>query len=115
MNTTDVLLQSALQTLIQIMVPVLIGAAIAVAKHYIDEIKSRMSQDQYIFAGELARQVVLAAEQNGLRGAIENEATVKKAWALERLEASLVGKGIHLDLDKLDDLIESAVFEAFKW
>jgi hypothetical protein len=112
MTTTDTLIQTLLMTLIQVMVPVLLGFLVALSKTIIDQAKSRMSQEQLAFASDLARQLVLAAEQNGLTGAIK--AAAKKEWVILRLESELAKRGVKLDIHVLSDLIEAAVHETFK-
>jgi hypothetical protein len=114
MTTTDTLIQTLLMTLIQVMVPVLLGFLVALSKTIIDQAKSRMSQEQLAFASDLARQLVLAAEQNGLTGAIKDEAAAKKEWVILRLESELAKRGVKLDIHVLSDLIEAAVHETFK-
>lgn len=114
MTTTDTLLQTLLKTLIQVMLPLLLGFLVALVKTKIEQLKAGMSQEQLLFATELARQLVLAAEQNGLTGAIKNEAAVKKEWVIQRLESELAERGIHLDIRVLSDMIEVAVHETFK-
>jgi LL-H family phage holin len=109
----DEILQALLMTIIQVLVPVVLGAIIAFIRVKIKEVTAQVDQDQLAFAAELARQFVLAAEQNGLSGAIKNEGSEKKAWALARLDDELDKRGIHLDVNVLSDMLEAAVMESF--
>jgi hypothetical protein len=114
MTTSDMLIQTLLLTLIQVLVPVFLGFAIVWVKGQIEAGKAKLSKEQLDMMTSLAQKFVLAAEQNGLTGAIKDEAAAKKEWALLRLESEMDQRGIHMDVRLLSDAIESAVHEAFK-
>jgi hypothetical protein len=65
-------------------------------------------------AVKIVRQLVQAAEMNGLSGAIENLGKEKKRWVIDMATSELSRRGINLDLNALDALIESQVKEAIK-
>lgn len=106
------LIQAVLEVVIQALLPVLLGFVVLGVKRLTDSIKVKMAQDEIELVMSLADAFVKAAEQNGLAGAIINEGQAKKRWVKERLGAELSARGIHLDLDTLDDMIERAVFDA---
>lgn len=56
---------------------------------------------------DIARMAVLAAEQLGITGAIDD----KKSYAITVAERMLAERGIKVDLDALDAAIEAAVAE----
>lgn len=110
----DTILQALLVTAIEVLLPVLLGFLVVVAKNAIEQIKAKVDKEKLDFVLSLVRQFVLAAEQNGLTGALKDEGVAKKAWVLEQLKTELAKKNIHIDLDMLSGLIEAAVHEAFK-
>jgi len=111
----DTILQSLLVTIIQVIVPVILTAVVVpLAKVGIDYLRSKVSEGNLAVAIELSRQLVLAAEQNGLKDDLMNLAVNKKSYVLDRLQAELALKGIHLDITLLSDLIEAQVHESFK-
>ncbi len=109
-ENTDAVVQALLVTIIQVMLPIVLGALGLLIKAAIAKITLSMSTEQIKFATDLAQQIVMAAEQNGLSGALAQEGKAKKEWAIARLQSQLETKGIRLDLHVLSDLIESAVF-----
>ena len=110
-NFNDSLLQAILVTLIQVLAPVVLAAAVAYIKVLIDRTKAQIPGEQLAFATELARQLVLAAEQNGLTDELLKEGIARKEWVILRLESELEKRGIHLDLHMLSDLIEGMVYD----
>ena len=60
--------------------------------------------------------LVKAAEQMGLRDKLLQDGAKKKEWVMARLQEILIGWGVDIDkatLDRLSDMIESAVWEEF--
>ena len=112
-NTSDAILQAAMVTVAQVLLPILMGGLVILIKALWGWIKSKMSAQQLEIATTLINQLVLAAEQNSLTGMLAAEGQAKKKYVIDTAEAPLAAKGIHLDLDVLDALIESSVYEAF--
>jgi hypothetical protein len=107
------MLQMALVVVIQVLLPVLLGFLVVWLKKQTDLVKSKIPGEQLAFASELARQLVQAAEQTGLTGAISAEGSAKKEWVISQMEVELAKKGVKLDLHIISSLIENAVYEAF--
>lgn len=88
---------------------VLIGATNLVAIPLIVRgfqlIQAKLGTERYEQARQRAKDVVRAAEILGARQVIED----KKEWALAALENGLLKAGIKVDLETIDNLIESAV------
>ena len=103
------LLQLVLEMAITVLLPIFLGFAIVAVRGWWESIKAKIPQEQYAFADMIARQLVLAAEQNGLAGKLSNEASVKYDWVLDNMERQLREAGIKLDLHTLSNMIESAV------
>lgn len=113
MDYSDIL-QAVLITIIQVLLPIVLGMVAVWLRAAWQKAKGEISQQQYDMAVELAHQFVLAAEQNGLTGMIANVGEEKKRWALEQLDKALQARGIKLDLQMLSSMIESVVHEVFK-
>lgn len=111
----DDILQATLVTVIQVLLPVVLGAVVILIKAGVDKLKAGMEKDQLELAEKLIRRLIQAAEQNGLIGALENVGEEKKAWVLEQLEAALYKRGIKLDLAEIDALVEAIVHEELNW
>lgn len=108
------LIQSVLMTVIQVLLPVVLGYIVVWINAKVKEAKAKLSESQLTLATGLIYQLVLAAEQNGLIGAIEDIGTEKKQYVLMLADAELNKHGIDLDFEVLDALVEAAVYEAFK-
>jgi len=65
--------------------------------------------DEIVFLEEIAQMAVLAAEQSGLSGAIQN----KKAYALDLVENALLERGIKINIHEIEAAIEAAVMAEF--
>lgn len=102
-------LQLVLQVAITVLLPVFLGYAVVAVRTWWGKVKAQIPAEQYAFAYNLVTQLVLAAEQSGLAGIIQNEAEVKKAWVINRAEAELAKLGIKMDLETIADMIEAAV------
>jgi hypothetical protein len=107
------LLQPILVTLIQILLPVILGALALWLKELIAGARAKLSTEQLAFMESLASQLVLAAEQSGLTGAISDLGAEKKQWVIDQLQAVADAKHIKLDMDQLSALVEAAVVAAF--
>lgn len=109
------LLQLVLETTVQVLLPVLLGAAVVLVKEAVAKIRASIRKDQLETAEALIRRLVAAAEQNGLTGAIAKEGAAKKQWVLDQAEVYLAKQGIYLDLDAIDALIEGIVYDELGW
>ena len=109
------LIQAFLMTLIQVLLPVALSAVSAWAFAQFKRAKAQMTVEQYEFAETLVRQFVLAAEQAGLIGMIEDIGEEKKRVVIAMAEEELAKHGIKMDLKMLDAMIESIVYDAFNW
>jgi hypothetical protein len=108
-------LQIFLQTIIQILLPILLTAAVGYLFRQYQIVTARIPAEQLELARQIVRSLVLAAEQTGLVGAIKNEGEAKKEWVLQRAEEYLLSKGVKLDLHLLSDLIEAEVLESLNF
>lgn len=109
------LLQNTLQTIvitiIQVMAPIIAGLVIRLFLLQISKIKASLTSEEYEFASKLAKQLVLAAEQNGLKDQFLAEGSAKKEYVLSHMEALLKSKGIKLNIRMISDIVEAAVFD----
>jgi hypothetical protein len=117
----NALLQGVLEMLLNALLPVVLGYVVLFIRKQMMKVEADieagealLNMRQYEIAKEFARQVVLASEQSGLTGEIDDIGRVKKEYAMSRLDSLLAEIGISLDLEALSDLIEAAVYEAFK-
>lgn len=113
METLNAVLQSLLITVIQVLVPIALAYVIAWSKKQYELARAKIPAEQLAFIEALVKQLVVAAEQNGLTGALANEGEVKKQWVMARLQESLDKAGLKVDVYALSDLIEAQVYEAF--
>ena len=108
-------IQTFLVIVIQMLLPVALGFAIVWMKSQWEKVKLQIGVEEYAFIEALVRQFVLAAEQAGLIGMITNAGEEKKKMVLAMAEAELEKYGIKVDLDVIDAIIESIVYEEFGW
>lgn len=103
------LIQLLLEVVITVLLPFALRALIQWINSQIREINARKDQVVLRTVVDLVRQLVNAAEMNGLSGAIQNIGKEKKRYVFDLAEAELKRRGITLDLDVLDALIEAQV------
>ena len=100
------------ESLLNMVLPVLASLAsawlFAKVKEAYAKLKEKYSDELY-FLEEIAQMAVLAAEQSGLAGAIED----KKAYALDLVENALRERGINIDVSEIEAAIEAAVMGEF--
>jgi flagellar biosynthesis protein FliQ len=116
MNWTESLnavLQPLLITLIQILVPILLGAAIVWVKKMVEQAKLQIDAKTLTFIETLLQSLVVSAEANGLTAALEKEVFDKKTYVLDRAETELLARGIKVDPHLLSDLVEQIVYDEF--
>ena len=109
------LIQSVLLIAIQVLLPVALTAASAWLFAKFQQVKQQITTEQYLFAETLVRQFVQAAEQAGIVGMLVDTGEEKKTMVIAMAEAELAKHGINLDLDVIDALVESIVYETFGW
>ena len=108
------LIQLALEVVITVLLPLLFKELVKFLNE--KQAEARASKEFAVFETvvSLVRQLVQAAEMNGLSGAIENIGREKKKWVIDMAEAELARRKIIVDLDVLDALIEAQFKEAIK-
>lgn len=106
------LIQILLEGLITLILPVLFAWIIKVINAHIQELNSRKDNQDLRTVVTLVRQFVLAAEQSGLAGHLENIGKAKKQYVLDLIQAELDKRGVKIDIDVLDALIEAQVKDA---
>ena len=109
------LLQVLLETIIVIVLPILLTSLVTWINSQIKNTRAQMSKEQLFLVETLIKQFVRAAEQSGLTGQIKAAGAEKKAFVLALVKAELAERGITLNLDTLDAMIEAAVNDAFGW
>lgn len=112
-NEQSTILQYVLVITIQTLLPIVLGYVAVFVQKKIKELQGKIDADKLELAVGLARQLVMAAEQSGLAGYLEDQADVKKRWVIENLETELAKRKIFLDLDTLSNLVEAQVMEIF--
>jgi hypothetical protein len=105
------ILQTLLETAIQVLLPIVLGALVVLVHGMLAEVKARVDKDQLAMAESLIRSLVKAAQQNGLIGMLEKEGAAKKDWVIAQVEAALAKRGIVLDLHEIDALIEAIYYD----
>jgi hypothetical protein len=102
---------------------VVLNAVLAVALPYLlievikwvrakkSEAFARVSNEQRQMIEQAVRTAVLAAEQLGLAGKVEDK--FRYAWHVA--DGWLMDRGLNIDADMLESAIEAAVFSEFNW
>lgn len=107
------LLQVTLETMIVIVLPILLTSLVKWINAQISSARAQMSREQLVLVETLIKQFVRAAEQSGLTGQLKAAGAEKKAFVIALISAELAERGIDLNLETLDAMIEAAVNEAF--
>ena len=102
-----------LTILIEMLLPVVLYAGVKWLNQHAKEVAARIDKQQLETARFIIQRLVLAAEQNGLVDGLKKVGAEKKAYVLTMAEQALAARGINMDLDTLDALIEAEVIEAF--
>lgn len=97
---------------IRVLLPILVGAVIGFVGYGIQLLRKRLSADQ-IAALELAVEfAVKSAEQQGLKGLIQDTGKAKKRAAIEIAQRFLVARGWgNVNAEVIGDAIESALLD----
>lgn len=99
-----------LQAVIPVLVTALLGVLVIAARKGVTLLQERVGESQWAQVVALVDFVVKAAEQAGLKGALEDEGRIKKAWAINELKRLLEERGLgNIDVDTLSTLIEAAI------
>ncbi len=107
------LLQPFLMTVLEILLPVVLGALAIWIRSLIAKAKAEIANNNLDWLLVLAGQFVAAAEQAGITGEIVNLGEAKKQMVVDMLQAAADARGIKIDADALSALIEAAVVEHF--
>jgi hypothetical protein len=109
----DDILTMTLETVIQVLLPIILALVAAVLYKYYQKVKVGANADQVEFIEMIVRQLILSAEQTGLKDALLKEGEAKKVWVIEQATKALAAKGIKIDLAYLSTIIEKIVYEEF--
>lgn len=107
------LVQPLLETVLSVMLPIVLGFVAVWLKGLLAKVRAEMSESQLAFVTALAGQLVVAAEQSGLTGAITNVGAEKKAMVMAALQAVADERGIRISVEILSAIVEAAVVDAF--
>lgn len=107
----DELLNSFLQVVVALAVPVLLGYLGVLARVLYLFVRSKLSKEQNAFLDDLARRYVMAAEQYGLTKKLEQAGQEKKRIVIDKLAAAALAKGYRVDVQTLSDITEAAVYD----
>ena len=111
--TVDIgsILQPMLVTLIQVLTPIIMAFIVLFLNKKLEETRGLIDAEKLAVAQELITRFVQAAQQSGLQGFIANEGSEKKNAVIAWTKSELARRGITLDLNTLDAMIEAIVFE----
>ncbi len=107
------LLETALRILIELLLPLLLGLIAKFVHEKIQEAKVLKNNAQFVLVQQIVKRFVLAAEQLGLVGMIENIGEEKKKYVMEMVEKELAAKGISIPVETLEAMVEAEVHESF--
>lgn len=113
----DVITPTLVQQLAAEVIPVLVASLLTVvttvtalaSRAVLQFIKSKTTVNQQDALLNLAKQAVLAAEQLGITGVIED----KKSWAFALVNELLKKQGINVTAEQIDAAIEATVMQEF--
>jgi LL-H family phage holin len=107
------LLQVTLETIITIVLPIVLVRLVSWINAQISATRSQMDRHELELVETLIKQFVRAAEQSGLTGQVKAAGAEKKAFVIALIHQELEARGIELNLETLDAMIEAAVKDAF--
>ena len=102
----SVFLQKFLEIVLPVLATALAGLLIAWITKIVSDLKSKLTEDQNWMLKEIVRTAVFAAEQANVAGFVKD----KKDYALDIAEKWMAEKGLNIDLEVLDAMIEAAVY-----
>ncbi len=106
-------IEAILRIAIEVLLPVLLAYLANLAHNKILEIKAQKQTKEIELAKTIVQRLVHAAEQLGITGALKDLGEEKKRYVLDMAKAELARRGIEIDVDTLDALIEAEVHESF--
>jgi LL-H family phage holin len=107
------LLHVTLETVITIVLPIVLVRLVSWINTQISATRSQMDKHELELVEILIKQFVRAAEQSGLTGQVKAAGAEKKAFVIALLRQELEERGIELNLETIDAMIEAAVKDAF--
>jgi hypothetical protein len=107
------LIQPLLETVLNIVLPIVLSAAALWIKQLISKAKAEIEEANLSWLLVLAQQLVVAAEQAGVTGMIEDIGEEKKAMVIGLLQKAADERGIKVDVEVISAIIEAAVVDAF--
>jgi LL-H family phage holin len=107
------LLQVLIETIITVVLPIVMVNLVIWLNAQIKATRSKMGKEELSLIETLIKQFVRAAEQSGLTGQVKAAGAEKKAFVLALLHAELAERGITLNLEVIDAMVEAAVHDAF--
>ena len=96
-----------------VVLPILLTSLVRWINAQMKNTRAQMSKEQLFLVETLIKQFVRAAEQSGLSGQVKAAGSEKKAFVIALLRQELEERGISLNLETLDAMIEAAVHDAF--
>lgn len=111
----SILIQKALEVVITVLLPVVLGYLVILLKSVGEKIKQQVGKEQWEVVSTLAGQFVSAAEQLGLKDEALAVGEAKKQWVLEQLQGELSRRKINIDVATLAALIEAVVYDELNW
>jgi len=111
-------LNQIIQTVLAALLPIIAGFAAAWLRQWVivqqKKVESEIGEQWSWAIKDAVKIAVNAAEQSELADLIKKEVGAKKSWAIESARRQLLARGIDINVQVIADLIEAAVFEAFK-
>lgn len=105
--------EAILRIAIELLLPILLAYLAKMAHDEIQHIAAKKQTAEFQLVKEIVKRMVLAAEQLGITGALKDIGEEKKKFVLDMVKAELERRGMHIDVDTLDALIEAEVHESF--
>ena len=107
------MIQPLLETILNIVLPIALSAAALWIRQMIVKAKVEIEAANLAWLLILAEQFVVAAEQAGVTGMLEDLGSEKKAYVLGLLQQAAEERGVKVDVAILSAIVEAAVVEAF--
>ena len=110
-------LTALISSSLEILLPIALTALAAWATAWFSKqrklVEAKLTQEQLLILQSFAHAMVVAAEQSGLSGYIENVGEAKYEWVYDRIEAFCDENDIPIDVEQIKGVIEAAVYGAF--
>jgi hypothetical protein len=107
------LLQAALVTVLTVVLPLALKYAHTWLQLKQAELEAGIPQDRLYASKELIRELVLAADHNGVNGHLAKIGKTKLDYVMALAQSELRQQGIDIDLSVLRGLVEAAVWREF--